>query len=178
MADRPGAPMPTRAGGAPTGWCRATLARSSRSVCLHGDLWGEPLDEGGASYHRRMARCTAPVRGHRTASGAAACPVHGGRYGSYGSYTRQPSYSSVYQSRGGGGGSVGGSTRPRAPGAHSPHSLSYDPPVPGPPAEATSRVPSLRRTTARPAHRWRSRVVRCRVRHLRCPPMLGLLAGR
>lgn len=63
-----------------------------------------------------MARCTAPVRGHRTASGAAACPVHGGRYGSYGSYTREPSY---YQSRGSGGGtssgggSVGGSTRPR-----------------------------------------------------------------
>lgn len=35
-----------------------------------------------------MARCTAPVRGHRTASGAAACPVCGGRYKSYrsGSY--------------------------------------------------------------------------------------------
>lgn len=29
-----------------------------------------------------MARCTAPVRGHRTASGRAACPVCG-RYGSY-----------------------------------------------------------------------------------------------
>jgi hypothetical protein len=44
--------------------------------------------------------------------------VHGGRYGSYGSYSPQPSYSPVYQSRssGGGtssgGGSVGGRTRP------------------------------------------------------------------
>lgn len=30
-----------------------------------------------------MARCTAPVHGHRTASGAASCPVHGGHYRSY-----------------------------------------------------------------------------------------------
>jgi len=27
-----------------------------------------------------MARCTAPVRGHATAAGAASCPVHGGRF--------------------------------------------------------------------------------------------------
>ena len=27
-----------------------------------------------------MARCTAPVRGHRSASAAADCPVCGGRY--------------------------------------------------------------------------------------------------
>ena len=49
-----------------------------------------------------MARCTAPVYGHRTASGAAACPACGGRYGrysgnkataDYGSYS-SPSYSS------------------------------------------------------------------------------------
>lgn len=34
-----------------------------------------------------MARCTAPVHGHRTASGAANCPACGGRYGrSYGGY--------------------------------------------------------------------------------------------
>jgi hypothetical protein len=44
-----------------------------------------------------MARCTAPVRGHRTASAAAECPACGGRYrgrrdyGSYSSY--RPSYS-------------------------------------------------------------------------------------
>jgi hypothetical protein len=66
-----------------------------------------------------MARCTAPVYGHRTASGAAACPVHGGRYGSYRSYSAPPSYPPVYQSRtsgggsSGGGGSGGGGTRPR-----------------------------------------------------------------
>lgn len=69
-----------------------------------------------------MARCTAPVQGHRTASGAAACPVHGvgnGSYRSYGSYSTPPSYSSAYRPQGsgstssGGGGSVGGRTRPR-----------------------------------------------------------------
>jgi len=57
-----------------------------------------------------MARCTAPVRGHRTASGAAACPECGGRYrgyGGYGSYS-YPSYSSSGIS-GGGRSSVGGS---------------------------------------------------------------------
>ncbi|BDO42099.1 hypothetical protein CELD12_15890 [Cellulomonas sp. NTE-D12] len=31
-----------------------------------------------------VAQCTAPREGHRTASGAANCPVHGGRYGGYG----------------------------------------------------------------------------------------------
>lgn len=65
-----------------------------------------------------MARCTAPIQGHRTAGGAAACPVHGGGYGSYGSYSSPSSYSSAFQSRGSaggtsiGGGSVGGRTRP------------------------------------------------------------------
>ena len=83
-----------------------------------------PPDPGsdGFRYHRLMARCTAPVRGHRTASGAADCPVHGGRYGSYrsyGSYSSPSSNASAYQSQGSGrgtgtgGGSVGGSTRPR-----------------------------------------------------------------
>lgn len=58
-----------------------------------------------------MARCTAPVYGHRTASGAAACPACGGRYGrysSYGSYS-SPSYSSSGSSSGG----SGSSARPR-----------------------------------------------------------------
>ena len=80
----------------------------------------------GRSYHFRMARCTAPVQGHRTASGAAACPVHGGRYGSYRAYSPPPSYSPAYrsQSSGGGtssgGGSVGASARPRwSPGSSS-----------------------------------------------------------
>lgn len=57
-----------------------------------------------------MARCTAPVHGHRTASGRAACPACGGYssyrgysdYNSYGSYS-SPSYSSS--------GSSGGSSR-------------------------------------------------------------------
>jgi hypothetical protein len=62
-----------------------------------------------------MSRCTAPVQGHRTASGRAACPACGGGYGSY---SRQSYYRPVYSppsSRGGtsgGGGSVGGTTRP------------------------------------------------------------------
>ncbi len=64
-----------------------------------------------------MAQCTAPVEGHRTASGAANCPVHGGRYGDrgYGSnyYSPTPAYtpppprrypSFVSRSSGGGGG--------------------------------------------------------------------------
>ena len=52
-----------------------------------------------------MARCTAPVYGHRTASGAANCPVCGSRYGrysgrtSYGSYS-SPSYSPSISSAG------------------------------------------------------------------------------
>ena len=67
-----------------------------------------------------MARCTAPIRGHRTASGVAACPACGGRYGrrsrysSYGSYS-PPSYSSSVSSGGGrsSGAGSGGGARPR-----------------------------------------------------------------
>lgn len=55
-----------------------------------------------------MARCTAPSRGHRTASGAAACPACGGRSRGYSSYptytTRYPSYANSYGSRSSGGG--------------------------------------------------------------------------
>ena len=67
-----------------------------------------------------MARCTAPVMGHRTASGAAACPVYGGRYRGYRSYS-SPSYSSSESSDGG----SGSSARPSwsRPGS----SLSYTP---------------------------------------------------
>lgn len=52
-----------------------------------------------------MAQCTAPVEGHRTASGAANCPAcRGGR-----SYYRTPSYYSPPPVRyGGGGGTTGG----------------------------------------------------------------------
>jgi hypothetical protein len=65
-----------------------------------------------------MARCTAPSRGHRTASGAADCPACGGRsrsyggYGGYGAYS-YPSYSSSGSSGGGRSGGSGSSTRPR-----------------------------------------------------------------
>jgi hypothetical protein len=67
-----------------------------------------------------MARCTAPVRGHRTASAAADCPACGGRYGRYSSYSSYGSYSSPSYSpsgsSGGGwssGGGSGSSGRPR-----------------------------------------------------------------
>lgn len=70
-----------------------------------------------------MARCTAPVEGHRSASAAASCPACRGSYGrysgysnysSYGSYSTSP-YSSL-GSNGGGRSSIGGggsSARPR-----------------------------------------------------------------
>ena len=67
-----------------------------------------------------MARCTAPSRGHRTASGAADCPACGGRSRSYGGYSgygssSYPSYSSSGSSAGGrsSGGGSGSSARPR-----------------------------------------------------------------
>ena len=67
-----------------------------------------------------MARCTAPVNGHRTASGAANCPAcRGGSRGyrssfSYSSYNR-PSYSSL-----GSGGGVRSSGSSRASGGTKP----------------------------------------------------------
>lgn len=69
-----------------------------------------------------MARCTAPVHGHRTASAKANCPACGGRYGGYGRYSGystytpySPSYSSSVSSGGGrsGGGGARGSAKPR-----------------------------------------------------------------
>lgn len=46
-----------------------------------------------------MARCTAPVHGHRTASGRANCPAcGGGGYGAYNSYSTYSSYSSSHYS--------------------------------------------------------------------------------
>jgi hypothetical protein len=60
-----------------------------------------------------MARCTAPVRGHRTASGRANCPACGGGYGrSYGGYS--PSSYSPSRSIGSSG-SSGGSSRSAKP---------------------------------------------------------------
>ncbi len=76
---------------------------------------------GGTSTIGHMARCTAPVRGHRSASAAADCPACAGRYGRYGGYSSYSTYSSPssYSSPGssGGGrsssGGSGGSARPR-----------------------------------------------------------------
>lgn len=79
-----------------------------------------------------MARCTAPVKGHRSASAADNCPACRGRYGryssggGYGSYSPS-SYSSSLTSgvdRSSGGGSVR-SSRPRWSGAGS--SILYTP---------------------------------------------------
>lgn len=74
-----------------------------------------------------MARCTAPSRGHRSASAAANCPACGGRYGRYGgggysSYS--PSAYSPSRSSGGSSGS-GRSVKPRWSKAGS--SVSYTP---------------------------------------------------
>ena len=72
-----------------------------------------------------MARCTAPVFGHRTASAAANCPACGGRYGGYNSYGSYPpsSYSPSRSigSSGRSGSSDGSSrnTKPRWSGAGS-----------------------------------------------------------
>lgn len=63
-----------------------------------------------------MARCTAPVRGHSSASAAAACPAcryKSSRYSSYGSsYSSSGSGSGGYSSSGGGG-RPAGSSKPR-----------------------------------------------------------------
>lgn len=59
-----------------------------------------------------MSTCTAPVQGHRTASGRAACPACGGR-DSYRSHSG-PTYYPAYQPRSGGGATGGGrGARPR-----------------------------------------------------------------
>lgn len=65
-------------------------------------------------------RCTAPIRGHRTASGAANCPVCGPRSRYRSSYYSPP----VSQYRSGGGGSYDGGTLARSRGGAS---LSYTP---------------------------------------------------
>ena len=50
-----------------------------------------------------MARCTAPVNGHRTASGAAACPACSGRSSSYSSYRSYTQSHTPYSSLGNSG---------------------------------------------------------------------------
>lgn len=73
-----------------------------------------------------MARCTAPVYGHRTASGRANCPACGGSYRGYPSYS---SYSSPYSasssmsiSR-----SSGGQTRTKASWSSAGSTILYTP---------------------------------------------------
>lgn len=75
-----------------------------------------------------MARCTAPTYGHRTSSGAAACPACSGRsrYSGYSSYgSSYPSYSPSPSSSSSSSGGSGSSTRPRWSRAGS--SVSYTP---------------------------------------------------
>ena len=63
-----------------------------------------------------MARCTAPVQGHRTASGRAACPACSSRYGGYGGYRSYSLPPSPFPASSGAGrtsGGSGGSVRPR-----------------------------------------------------------------
>jgi len=74
-----------------------------------------------------MARCTAPSRGHRTASGAANCPACRGRSRGYSSYS-YPAYNSSYSSSSGSSGgrsSRSGSSRIRKPSWSSPSSGVY-----------------------------------------------------
>ena len=64
-----------------------------------------------------MARCTAPVLGHRSSSAAANCPACGGRYGRYRGYSSYSSYGSysppAYSSPGSSGSGSSTSARPR-----------------------------------------------------------------
>ena len=64
-----------------------------------------------------MARCTAPSRGHRSASAAADCPACSSRYSRYSSNSYSPSSYSSSSSGGGSSGNSGGrssnSSRPR-----------------------------------------------------------------
>ena len=61
-----------------------------------------------------MSRCTAPRNGHRTASGAANCPVCGSRYRSYNSYSSYSSPYSSYSNKSIGSSSSSGQTRTKA----------------------------------------------------------------
>ncbi|RYZ98430.1 MAG: toll/interleukin-1 receptor domain-containing protein [Sphingobacteriaceae bacterium] len=79
-----------------------------------------------------MARCTAPVYGHRSASAAADCPACGGRYNRYGGYNNYSSYNdygsssySSYSSPRSSSGGTGGSAKPRWSGGSS--SVVYTP---------------------------------------------------
>ncbi|NDV67688.1 toll/interleukin-1 receptor domain-containing protein [Dysgonomonas sp. 25] len=76
-----------------------------------------------------MARCTAPVNGHRTASAAANCPACGSRYNrSYNSYSSYSSYSSSYSSYNSGSrNSSGGQTKTKARWSSAGSTILYTP---------------------------------------------------
>lgn len=81
-----------------------------------------------------MAKCTAPVEGHRSASAAANCPACRGRYGGYSSYSSyssgaysSPSYYSPSESSGGGRSGGGGTGRVRASWSKAGSSVLYTP---------------------------------------------------
>lgn len=93
-----------------------------------------------------MAQCTAPVQGHRTSSGAAACPACGGRgYGSYPGYRSYAQYAS--RPSGGGSGGAVASTRParvKASWSSASSSVTYTP------AEVRALTPVRRAVESRP----------------------------
>jgi len=76
-----------------------------------------------------MARCTAPVHGHRTASGRANCPACGGSsYGGYNSYSSYPSYSSSSNSSTSSGSNSGsGQTKTKARWSSAGSTILYTP---------------------------------------------------
>ena len=92
-----------------------------------------------------MARCTAPSRGHRTASGAADCPACGGRYRGYSSYSSySPSYSSTFASSGNSGGGGGSSRSARPKWSRAGSSVFYTP------AEVSALTPIRETVEKRP----------------------------
>lgn len=76
-----------------------------------------------------MARCTAPINGHRTASGRANCPACGGGYRPYSFYSPYPSYSSSYHSSTSSvnNSSYGGQTRKKASWSAAGSTILYTP---------------------------------------------------
>lgn len=73
-----------------------------------------------------MARCTAPIHGHRTASGRANCPVCGGS-GSYRDYNTYSAYSSLSNSSTSSSSSSGGQTRTKARWSSAGSTILYTP---------------------------------------------------
>lgn len=114
-----------------------------------------------------MARCTAPVEGHRSSSAAAACPACRGRYGRHGGYNSYGStYSSSYLS--GGGSSYSGGGRSSGAGSLRPRWSPAGSSVPYTPTQVASLTPVReaveKETAARPdlrdcflCHAWDDR---------------------